>query len=288
MPIISSTSKMVKTFDVTMMDSCGHASIVHVHPNHSYDITYTKNGKIHAKTGRIIDVVQDFGCGKNSHIVFDWSGDMSSRRESIPFSAVCTLRDLTPNNAYQLALEEGFEGTLDDWFESMRGKNNYELAVENGFEGTVEEYLESLKGDSKLTDEQVAWIVKWVEQAKAAEAEEGEDPNGKPGSDHPVTVIPSPNPGEDGEGEGDNGGSDDGSTGGEGTGDGSNGSDPDETGGVQVPPETPGTGDSGNVPGESSGDGSGEGDGKETPSSDGADDHNGLDSKQPASPPDNP
>lgn len=278
MPIISSTSKLVKTFDLTITDHCGHASIVHVHPNHNYDITYTKNGKIFAKTGKIVDVVQDYSCGRNSHIVFDWSGDMSSRREQISFSAVQTLRDLTPNNAYQIALEEGFEGTLDDWFESMKGKSDYDLAVENGFEGTVEEWLESLRGDSKLTDEQVAYIAKWVEQAKEAEGgEEGGDGNGEgeSGPDHPVTVIPSPDTGTDGEGEGTDGGSNDGTDDREDGGDGSNGSDLDDTEKVPVPPvDGSGDGDE-KTPDQSSGDGSSTEDGDGTPGSDGTDSSEG-------------
>ncbi len=52
-------------------------------------------------------------------------------------------------SAYELAAENGFEGTLDEWLESLRteGKSAYELAIENGFEGTVEEWLESLQGE---------------------------------------------------------------------------------------------------------------------------------------------
>ena len=35
---------------------------------------------------------------------------------------------------------------LEEGFETAQGKSAYEIAVENGFEGTVEEWLESLKG----------------------------------------------------------------------------------------------------------------------------------------------
>ncbi|HHU84247.1 MAG TPA: hypothetical protein GXZ23_03640 [Clostridiales bacterium] len=59
-------------------------------------------------------------------------------------------------SAYELAVANGYMGTLDEWLESLRadsngqdgkdGKSTYELAVENGFEGTLAEWLESLNG----------------------------------------------------------------------------------------------------------------------------------------------
>jgi hypothetical protein len=63
-------------------------------------------------------------------------------------------------SAYQLAVEAGFTGTLDEWLASLEGadgddgtngedgedgKSAYEVAVENGFVGTEEEWLESLR-----------------------------------------------------------------------------------------------------------------------------------------------
>ena len=52
-------------------------------------------------------------------------------------------------SAYDLAVEIGYEGTLDKWLESLKGSNGksaYELAVEKGYSGTIEEWLESLNG----------------------------------------------------------------------------------------------------------------------------------------------
>jgi hypothetical protein len=58
-------------------------------------------------------------------------------------------------SAYEIAVENGFEGTEEEWLESLvgpqgepgqEGKSAYEVAVENGFEGTEEEWLESLIG----------------------------------------------------------------------------------------------------------------------------------------------
>ncbi len=56
--------------------------------------------------------------------------------------------ELVGKSAYELAVENGFDGTLEEWLESLyvEGKSAYELAVENGFEGTLEAWLDSLKG----------------------------------------------------------------------------------------------------------------------------------------------
>lgn len=51
-------------------------------------------------------------------------------------------------SAYEIALEKGFEGTEEEWLQSLGGKDGksaYELAVENGYEGTKEQWLNSLK-----------------------------------------------------------------------------------------------------------------------------------------------
>ena len=60
-------------------------------------------------------------------------------------------------SAYELAVEKGYTGTLEQWLESLNGsdgatgsdgKSAYELAVEMGYTGTLEEWLESLKGNT--------------------------------------------------------------------------------------------------------------------------------------------
>ena len=67
-------------------------------------------------------------------------------------------------SAYELAVENGFTGTLAEWLASLKGKDGengvdgkngvngsdgksaYIIAVEHGFSGTETEWLESLKG----------------------------------------------------------------------------------------------------------------------------------------------
>lgn len=55
-------------------------------------------------------------------------------------------------SAYQIAVENGFKGTEEEWLESLDGKDGsdgksaYQIAQENGFTGTEQEWLESLVG----------------------------------------------------------------------------------------------------------------------------------------------
>lgn len=48
-------------------------------------------------------------------------------------------------SAYEIALDEGFTGTKEQWLESLKGSSAYELALNNGFIGTEEDWLNSLK-----------------------------------------------------------------------------------------------------------------------------------------------
>ena len=60
-----------------------------------------------------------------------------------------------PKSLYELAVEAGFEGTLEEWGEAIANvkdtsedenepKSIYEIAVEAGFEGTLEEWCEAV------------------------------------------------------------------------------------------------------------------------------------------------
>lgn len=54
-------------------------------------------------------------------------------------------------SAYDIAVQNGFIGSKQDWLDSLKGtngKSSYELAVENGFEGTEAEWLASLQGSN--------------------------------------------------------------------------------------------------------------------------------------------
>ena len=53
-------------------------------------------------------------------------------------------------SAYELAVDAGFDGTLDEWLDSLHGndgKSAYEIAVANGFYGSQRDWLMSLRGE---------------------------------------------------------------------------------------------------------------------------------------------
>ena len=43
-------------------------------------------------------------------------------------------------SAYELAVQNGYEGTVQQWLESLKGKSAYEIARENGYTGSQEEW----------------------------------------------------------------------------------------------------------------------------------------------------
>ena len=58
-------------------------------------------------------------------------------------------------SAYELAAQGGYEGTLQEWLESLNGKSAYEIAAENGYSGTEAEWAEQL---SSLAESQAQTI----------------------------------------------------------------------------------------------------------------------------------
>lgn len=62
---------------------------------------------------------------------------------------------------YEIAVDNGFEGTEKEWLESLKGEDGlsaYEVAVKHGFEGTEEEWLESLKGETGAGGESTIYV----------------------------------------------------------------------------------------------------------------------------------
>lgn len=60
------------------------------------------------------------------------------------------------DSAYQVAVNNGFTGTEQEWLKSLEGKSAYELAVGLGYTGTLEQWLNSLKGENGLSAYEVA------------------------------------------------------------------------------------------------------------------------------------
>ena len=67
--------------------------------------------------------------------------------------------DILTKSAYDIALENGFEGTEQEWLDSLKAApalTAYDIAVQNGFEGTEQEWLDSLAAEPGLSAYEVA------------------------------------------------------------------------------------------------------------------------------------
>lgn len=149
MPIISASPIDKKIYRITITLGHGMIENVVISEDGLYDMYYIKDGKSVNHSGRILNVVQNKNMPQNSYVLFDWSEDNSNRRERIHFHQIQVIKDITPNDAYRIAVDHGFVGTVGDWLESLKGdpgKDSYEIAVECGFEGTRDEWLESIRG----------------------------------------------------------------------------------------------------------------------------------------------
>ncbi|WP_260434361.1 hypothetical protein [Bacillus amyloliquefaciens] len=84
------------------------------------------------------------------------------------FNPMVNVSIVTGKSAYDIAVDNGFSGTVEEWLASLKGKGStgatgatgvkgatgaagkdgksaYELAVQQGFTGTLDEWLASLK-----------------------------------------------------------------------------------------------------------------------------------------------
>ena len=151
MPIISAEPIEKNIYRVTFTTGYGEMTNVVVSSDGLYNLYFIKDGGCKNATGKILNIVQNRACPKNSYLLFDYSEDNSNKRERIQFFRIQSIQDITPNDAYHIALEHGFVGTVEDWLESLKGeagKSAYELAVDAGFIGTEEAWLDSSKGKS--------------------------------------------------------------------------------------------------------------------------------------------
>lgn len=59
---------------------------------------------------------------------------------------VSKIRNNAGLSAYEIAVQNGFVGTVDAWLESLEGKTAYQIAVDLGFAGDEAAFIASLKG----------------------------------------------------------------------------------------------------------------------------------------------
>jgi hypothetical protein len=159
MPIVGAEPIESNIYRISLNIGYGQIQNVVVSPDGLYNIFYIRDGICSNRTGKILNVVQNRACPKNSYLLFDWSSDTQNHRERINFYRVTSITDVTPNDAYKIALAHGFVGTVDDWLASLKGEPGYsafELAQMAGFEGNESEWLESLRGPQGLSAYEVA------------------------------------------------------------------------------------------------------------------------------------
>ncbi|MEG1502128.1 MAG: hypothetical protein RR370_01925 [Synergistaceae bacterium] len=96
------------------------------------------NGKPTILNGREIEIITD-----NNYIKWRYIGD-KGWNNLIPLSQ---LTGFDGKSAYEIAVENGFQGSMQQWIQSLIGKSAYEVAVELGFVGTKAEWESSLHGD---------------------------------------------------------------------------------------------------------------------------------------------
>ena len=64
--------------------------------------------------------------------------------------------DLSLDACYAVAVDNGFEGSMDDFLKCLKGESAYDLAVENGYTGSESEWLTYLKGKDGMDGKNAA------------------------------------------------------------------------------------------------------------------------------------
>lgn len=150
MPVICSEAIEKTVFRLTLAYGKGIVENVTVSASGEYFVSYINYGRVVDGTGKISKVIYNKNNIGTSYILFDKNCERDPKREKILFNQIQYIKDITPNNAYKIAVEElGFEGTVEDWIASLKGdpgKDAYEIAVDQDFTGTRDEWLKSLRG----------------------------------------------------------------------------------------------------------------------------------------------
>lgn len=152
MPIISASPVEKRIFRITLTYGQGIIENMIINDSGEYQIYYIKDCKSQNKTGKIVNIVYNKNYVQNSYILFDYECDVCSHkhiRDKIFFHEIVFIKDVTPTDAYMIAVQRGFKGSVDEWLESMRGprgKDAYEISCDLGFKGSREEWLKTLRG----------------------------------------------------------------------------------------------------------------------------------------------
>ena len=91
------------------------------------------------------------------------------------------LKGDTGLSAYELAVQDGYQGTLQEWLKSLGGADAYEVAKKAGYEGSREEWLKTLIGATGLSAYELAKsegyegsITEWLAFLKGEKGDKGD------------------------------------------------------------------------------------------------------------------
>lgn len=90
-------------------------------------------------------------------------------------------------SAYEVAVVNGFQGTQQEWLDSLKGQSAYKTAVDLGFEGTEAEWLDALVGPSAFQAAKdngfTGTEAEWLESLKGQSAYQIAKANGYKGTE---------------------------------------------------------------------------------------------------------
>lgn len=168
----------------------GVAPVVENGETIGYTISFSRSGPVtiyHGKDGQsgatpVIGVKQD------TDGLYYWTLDGEWLEDSRGDRVVA--QGPAGRSAYELAVENGYRGTEEEWLASLKGntgqngRSAYELAVENGYRGTLEEWLASLNGNNGLSAYELAvengyrgTEEEWLASLKGTAGDKGDDGN---------------------------------------------------------------------------------------------------------------
>lgn len=91
------------------------------------------------------------------------------------------LKGDTGLSAYELAVQDGYQGTLQEWLKSLGGADAYEVAKSAGYTGSREEWLKTLIGATGLSAYELAKsegyegsLTEWIFSLKGEKGDKGD------------------------------------------------------------------------------------------------------------------
>jgi len=91
------------------------------------------------------------------------------------------LKGDTGLSAYELAVQDGYQGTLQEWLKSLGGADAYEVAKSAGYTGSREEWLKTLIGETGLSAYELAKsegyegsLTEWLAWLKGEKGDKGD------------------------------------------------------------------------------------------------------------------